>query len=313
MRPPSDLRSALVRVKKRLPPSNMSGLEDALGHEGEAPSDSTWLLLMTTQISGAGTQAEKVAMGSVGRIRLSRAPHVKYKYLLFGGVRSMDEALEYFRRAAKRSDDPLVRAVASAREFICEALRILFTPYAPPSKSLAPPSIRPEGLIQTLAALRTLSRMVKDAARAETPFLRVCDACYGYLLKYNMPVSKGPQDVAVAPQPAPRREAPSAPQSTDAVEAKPAGRTGDRSRPRSPRASRKKRGGQKRRRPRSPRRRPQAPASDQMADKSAYEERMGFSLAGEDSKGSLRDKCKNCYIGLGARAQARRSLAPGSG
>ena len=138
---------------------------------------------------------------------------------------------------------------------------------------MAPPSIRPEGLAQTLAALRTLSRMVKDAARAGTPFLRVFDARYGYLLKYNMQVSKGPQDVAVVPQPAPRREAPSAPQSKEAVEAKPAGSTGSRSRPRSPR---KKRGGQKR---------------FQMVGKSVYEERMGFWLAG--------DERENWYIGLG--------------
>ena len=39
-----------------------------------------------------------------------------------------------------------------------------------------------------------------------------------------------------------------------------------------------------------------------MAGKGAYEERMGAWLAGEDSKGSLRGKCKNCYIGLGALA-----------
>ena len=49
-------------------------------------------------VPGAGAQAEKVAMESVDRIRLSRAPHMKYKYLLSGGVRTMDKALEYFRR-----------------------------------------------------------------------------------------------------------------------------------------------------------------------------------------------------------------------
>ena len=41
-----------------------------------------------------------------------------------------------------------------------------------------------------LGILRTLSRMVEDTARAETPFLRAFDACYGYLLKYNLPLSK---------------------------------------------------------------------------------------------------------------------------
>ena len=55
--PPSDLRTALVRVKKHLPPLNMSGIEDVLGHGGEAPSDGTPLLLMTAQFPGAGTRA----------------------------------------------------------------------------------------------------------------------------------------------------------------------------------------------------------------------------------------------------------------
>ena len=58
-------------------------------------------------------------------------------------------------------------------------MRVLFTPYTPPGKGPAPSAIRPEGLSQTLGVLRTLSRMVKDAARVATPFLRVCDACYG--------------------------------------------------------------------------------------------------------------------------------------
>ena len=34
---PPDLFTALIRVKKHLPPSNMSGIEDALGRGGEAP------------------------------------------------------------------------------------------------------------------------------------------------------------------------------------------------------------------------------------------------------------------------------------
>ena len=58
-----------------------------------------------------------------------------------------------------------------SRELSLVRVCILFAPYAPPGKGLAPPTIRPEGLIQTLAVLRTLSRMVKDAARAGTPFL----------------------------------------------------------------------------------------------------------------------------------------------
>ena len=172
----------------------------------------------------------------------------------------------------KQSGDPRVRAVASEREFICEAMRILFTPYAPPGTGLAPPLIRLEGLIQTLAVLRTLSRMVQAAARVETPFLFVFDARYGYLLKYNMPAPKGPQDPSVGPQPEPRRDVQSASSIKECAEPKPAGRTGDRSRTRSPRTTRKKRGG-KNRRSRSPRRRSQT-SSAGMADKSAYVERM---------------------------------------
>ena len=66
---PSELRTALARAKKRLPPPNTSGIEDVLGHGGEAPSDGTSLLPLTARFSGAGTQAEKVALESVDRIR----------------------------------------------------------------------------------------------------------------------------------------------------------------------------------------------------------------------------------------------------
>ena len=83
---------------------------------------------MAAQFSGAGTQAEKVAMESVDRIRLSRSPRMKYKYLLSNGAQSMDKALEYFRRVAKQTDGPLVRAGANEREYNCDAMRILFTP-----------------------------------------------------------------------------------------------------------------------------------------------------------------------------------------
>ena len=76
------------------------------------------------------------------------------------GVQFADTALEYFRQSAKQTDNSLVRAVACEREFICEAMRILYTPYAPPGKGLSPPASRPEGLSNTLGALRALPRMV---------------------------------------------------------------------------------------------------------------------------------------------------------
>ena len=154
---PIELRSAPQRAKRHLAPANTSGLEDVLGQGGDGPSDGTSLVLMTAQFSGPGTRAGKVAMESVGRIRLGRAPHMKYRYLLPNGVQSLDKAHKYSRRAAKQTDSSLVRAVASERVFICEAMRILFTPYAPAGKGLSPPAIRPEGLSNTLEVIRIFS------------------------------------------------------------------------------------------------------------------------------------------------------------
>ena len=165
--------------------------QHVLGQGNDVPSDSTSLLLTTAQLSGPGAQAEKVAMESVDRIRLSRAPHMTYKYLLANGAQYIDEASGYFRRVANQTDNSLVRAAANEREFICEAMRIPHTPYAPSAKVLPHPAIRPEGLASTLGAPRTLSRMLKDAARVETPFLRVYDACSGYVSKYNAPAPRG--------------------------------------------------------------------------------------------------------------------------
>ena len=59
---------------------------------------------------------------------------MKYKYLLFNGVQSMGKASGYFRRVAEQTENLLVRAVSSGRELICEAIRILFTPYAVSAK-----------------------------------------------------------------------------------------------------------------------------------------------------------------------------------
>ena len=171
--PPASLRSALFRVKKHLAPADTSGLEDVLGRGSEAPSDGTSLSLMTAQLSGGSTHAEKEAMESADRIRPSRAPHMRYKYMLSNGVHAVNKASEYFLRVAKQTDGDLFRAVACERAFICESRRILFTPPAPSGKGLAPPTIRPEGLAQTFGVIRTLFRMAKDAARIEAPFLRV--------------------------------------------------------------------------------------------------------------------------------------------
>ena len=45
----------------------------------------------------------------------------------------MGRALEYCRRVEKESDGATVRALAK-REYICDAIRIPYTPYAPNMK-----------------------------------------------------------------------------------------------------------------------------------------------------------------------------------
>ena len=82
----AELRGASLRVKERSPLADASGLEDALGPGGEVPSDGKYFLLMSAQTCGSGTRADRVALGSVDRIRLSRAPRVRYEYLLGSGA-----------------------------------------------------------------------------------------------------------------------------------------------------------------------------------------------------------------------------------
>ena len=75
-------------------------------------SDGTPLLLTSTLVRGSGTRAEQVASESVDRIRLSRAPYMKYKYLLSNRVRRMGLALQYFRRVAKETYSSAAQAVS---------------------------------------------------------------------------------------------------------------------------------------------------------------------------------------------------------
>ena len=54
-------------------------------------------------------------MEPVDRIRLGRAPHMKYKYLLGDGVQYVGRALEYSRRVAKETDCAGTRGVQRTR------------------------------------------------------------------------------------------------------------------------------------------------------------------------------------------------------
>ena len=183
-----DLRGALLRAKKHLPRANASGLEDMLGQGCEVPSDGTSLFLTSTQMRGSGGRPGQVAVESVDRIRLCRASHMKYRYLSGSGVQSMGHASEYFRRVGKEATKSSVRPVAQEPEVICESLRILYTPHAPSNKGLVPPVNRSEGSASALGIMRALSRLVEDAARAATPFMRVFEARCDYLVKDDLPL-----------------------------------------------------------------------------------------------------------------------------
>ena len=67
-------------------------------------------------------------------------------------------------------------------------------------------------MIAALDISRTLYRMVKDGDRVESRILRVFDARYGYLAKYNLRVSKGAAP-ANLPQKPSAHPAPNAPTS----------------------------------------------------------------------------------------------------
>ena len=149
--------------------------------------------------------------------------------------------------------------------------------------------------------------MVKDAARVETPVLRVVDACYGFKLKRNMPAPKGPMALADSSKLASKQDPPSVHKKVAPVDKRP-DRPADRSRPRnrSPRGPRKHRGvGCGPRRSCSRRRSALSTPADYLLDKHVRDERLSAWFAGEYGKGSLRDKCKNCYIGLGAHVPRR--------
>ena len=222
----------------------------------------------------------------------------------------MDRALEHFRRVAKQADNPFARAAEKGREIICEAIRILYTPYAPPGKGLSPPALRPEGLPDALGFRRALSRMVKDAARVETPPLRGVDARYGHLTKYNLPLSKAGVSVVGAPQsPDPRPPAPDGaqPKSSEPVATRPNSQELPRvsyARPtfrdRGPQHGRGFKGSKRKsRRSRGRSRAKVSFSAGSSGDKKVREPRLAARLAGGDEKGSLRDKCENRYMVLG--------------
>ena len=160
---PAEIRSASLRAKRHLPPTNASGMEDVRVRGEEVPSEGTSSLLMAARTRGAGSRAEQVAMLSIGRIRLNRAPKTKFEQLLGPDVPRRYRALEYFRRAANETDDVPARALANERKYLREAARLLFAAYFPNvgsqrrfSSSLKPrpPREAPSGLCPVSQRMR---------------------------------------------------------------------------------------------------------------------------------------------------------------
>ena len=73
---PTELRSALQRVKRHLALADTSGLEgvlaqgsDVLAQGSDVPADGASVLLMTAHFSDSGAPPRKVPMETVDRIR----------------------------------------------------------------------------------------------------------------------------------------------------------------------------------------------------------------------------------------------------
>ena len=76
----------------------------------------------------------------------------------------MGRALAYFRKVLKESGSQWARALMRERELFCGALGIPLAPYVPPREGANPLKVAPEGIRQSIGIMRTLSRIMKDAA-----------------------------------------------------------------------------------------------------------------------------------------------------
>ena len=62
----------------------------SFGLAGEVPLEGASLPFMAAQTRGAGSRAQQVALASVDRISLGRAPHMKFKVMLGPMVAPVD-------------------------------------------------------------------------------------------------------------------------------------------------------------------------------------------------------------------------------
>ena len=191
----------------------------------------------------------------------------------------------------------------------------MYTPYAPPGKGLAPAGIRPECWVDALGIIRSFSRIVEDSARVETPLLRVFGARYGYLAKYNLPLSKAvvsPLNPKVTPPASAQPPRASKPDGMVSVWTKALSSPGcegkylSRGTPRSPRTRLSEtpwhgaKSDDPRRRSRSRSCGRVCGDPGRVVDKKTRDARLIAWGAGVNGKGSLRDLRKNCYLGTGA-------------
>ena len=139
--PKFQLRQGISRMRKHFPVANLTGLGDILAQGEAVPTDGTSSLWMAAHARCAGSQAERVVMELLDRIRLSRAPHKGYRHLLGRNVTSMHRAVASFNKVIKETDDPMVPALATEREFIYAALRVFFTSHVPLVRGARPPGM----------------------------------------------------------------------------------------------------------------------------------------------------------------------------
>ena len=81
--------------------------------------------------------------------------------------------------------------MARERESICESLRVLFTPHVPLAKGTCRPRVTIGGVGHVLGRMRSLSRIAKAAARAETASLCVLVATCEWSTKYTLTGADG--------------------------------------------------------------------------------------------------------------------------
>ena len=166
--------------------------------------------------------------------------------------------------------------------------------------------------------MRTLSRMARDAARAETPSLWSVDARYGCLVKYNLPqpnavvapvaVQASPPHAAFRPPRASKPDDVAPAQSRTSSPPKHEGQRRSRGVPMSSRRSfsgTPRQSGkldEPRRHARRGFRAESSRRADCALDNKTREGRLRVWGAGVDAKGSLRNLRKNCFMTTGTHA-----------